>query len=137
MKTIEIGPWIYYLGDNNSIGIDKDKCGKWMYFFDNKEFVSKICSNAVKMNIVNEAKHNNAEEGVSCFYISADDIEAHKKVISYFIENNLIRKTKSGRLYNISFKLDNQTRNGEYGSGFTSDIKLANFINLDTGEWII
>ncbi|MPM56866.1 hypothetical protein SDC9_103682 [bioreactor metagenome] len=108
-----------------------------MYFFDNKEFVSKICSNAVKMNIVNEAKHNNAEEGVSCFYISADDIEAHKKVISYFIENNLIRKTKSGRLYNISFKLDNQTRNGEYGSGFTSDIKLANFINLDTGEWII
>lgn len=135
MKTMELGPWIFYLGDN--IGIDRNKCGKWMYFFDNKEFVSKICENAIKMNIVNEAKHNNEEKGVSCFYLNVDDIEGHKKVISYFMENNLIQRTKSGKLYNISFKLDNQTRAGEYGSEFKSDIKLEKFINLETGEWIL
>lgn len=135
MKTMELGPWIFYLGDN--IGIDRNKCGKWMYFFDNKEFVSKICENAIKMNIVNEAKHNNEEKGVSCFYLNVDDIEGHKKVISYFMENNLIQRTKSGKLYNISFKLDSQTRAGEYGSEFKSDIKLEKFINLETGEWIL
>lgn len=135
MKTMELGPWIFYLGEN--IGIDRNKCGKWMYFFDNKEFVSKICENAIKMNIVNEAKHNNEEKGVSCFYLNVDDIEGHKKVISYFIENNLIQRTKSGKLYNISFKLDSQTRAGEYGSEFKSDIKLEKFINLETGEWIL
>lgn len=135
MKTMELGPWIFYLGDN--IGIDRNKCGKWMYFFDNKEFVSKICENAIKMNIVNEAKHNNEEKGVSCFYLNVDDIEGHKKVISYLMENNLIQRTKSGKLYNISFKLDSQTRAGEYGSEFKSDIKLEKFINLETGEWIL
>lgn len=135
METMQLGPWIYYLGDN--IGIDRDKCGKWMYFFDNKEFVAKICEDSVKMNIVNEAKHNNSKEGVACFYLSVDDIDGHKRVISYFMKNNLIRRTKSGRLYNISFKLDSQTRAGEYGDEFKSDIKLSKFVNLDTGEWLL
>lgn len=134
MRTMQLGPWIYYLGDN--IGIDTNKCGKWMYFFDNKEFVAKICEDAIKKDIVTEVKHSNAENGVACFYLNADDIDRHKKVLSYFIENNLIRKTKSGRLYNISFKLDSQTRAGEYGDKFKSDITLSKFINLDTGEWL-
>lgn len=56
--------------------------------------------------------------------------------INYFIENGLIRRTKAGKLYNISFKLDSQTLDGQYGSDFQSEIKLANFVNLETGEWI-
>ena len=51
------------------------------------------------------------------------------------MENNLIQKTKAGKLFNISFKLDDQTRAGEYGADFKSEIKLADFIDLYTGEW--
>ena len=49
----------------------------------------------------------------------------------------MIRKTKTGKLYNISFKLDNQTRAMEYGDKFKGKITLSDFINLETGEWII
>ena len=52
------------------------------------------------------------------------------------LEKNLIRKTKAGRYYNVSFKKDMQTIMGEYGIEFIPKIKLEDFINLDTGEWI-
>ena len=52
------------------------------------------------------------------------------------IDNQLIRKTKKGRYYNMSFKFDDQTRAGEYGDNFEGKIKLEDFIDLDTGEWI-
>lgn len=136
MKVLEIFNWIYYNSDEYK-GFDANKCGKWMYFFDDKEFIADICKNAIEKNIVESVKHNNDNSGVSCFYLNYDDIETHKKVISYFLENNLIRKTKTGRLYNISFKLDNQTRNGEYGTDFKSSIKLENFIDLNTGQWLV
>lgn len=136
MKILEIGVWTYYDNDQEK-QFDHDKVGKWMYFFNDKKFVTDICKNAIEKNIVYSAKHNNSENGVACFYLHYDDIETHKKVISYFLENNLIKKTKTGRLYNISFKLDNQTRAGEYGDQFKSDIKLENFINLYTGEWLV
>ena len=135
MKVLREVAWVYYMGDN--INLDHDKSGKWMYFFDDKNFVANICEEVVKKNIVVESKHSNAEEGVACFYLNYDDIERHKKIILYFIENNLIRRTKSGKLYNISFKLDNQTREGKYGKEFKSDIKLSNFVDLNTGEWLL
>lgn len=69
--------------------------------------------------------------------MNCDDTEGHKKILSYFIKNNMIQRTKTGRLYNISFKLDAQTRAGEYGNNFIAQIKLDKFINLDTGEWIL
>ena len=62
-------------------------------------------------------------------------MKSHKRTIAFMLENNLIKKTKSGKLYNLSFKLDNQTRAGQYGSDFKSEIKLSNFIDLYTGEW--
>lgn len=126
--------WVYYIGDTSNL--ERDKCGKWMYFFDDKKFVAKICEDVVKNNVVVESKHSNDEEGVACFYLNYDDINAHKRILKYFIENNLIKRTKSGKLYNISFKLDNQTRAGEYGDNFKSQIKLENFVDLNTGEWI-
>ena len=127
--------WIYYIGDDSKF--EHDKVGKWLYFFENKEFVEKICKEAVENRIVNEAKHSNAETGVSCFYLNIDDIENHKRVIEFFIKNNLIRKTKSGRYYNISFKLDTQTLAREYGENYNSEVKLDKFIDLNTGEWKI
>lgn len=133
MRISENIAWIFYIGDISTL--DKNKIGKWMYFFNNKQFVSQLCYDAVEKGIVVESKHSNAETGVACFYINCDDIKSHKKVITYFIENNLINKTKAGSYYNISFKLDSQTRNGEYGKDFHAKIRLADFIDLNTGEW--
>lgn len=132
MEIRNIGPWTYYLGED--YGLDEDKCGKWMYFFNNKNYISKICKEAIKNNIVKQCKHTNEEEGVSCFYLDCDDIEGHKKVLRYFLKNNLIKRTKNGRLCNISFKLDEQTKLGQYGDNYKSDIKLDKFVDLKTGE---
>lgn len=120
MKTLTNLDWIYYVG--NTSELIEDKVGKWMYFFkesDDINYIKKLCADAVEQGIVQEAKHTNpnsigltphgtTDSGVCCFYLNCDDIEGHKKILSYFIKNNMIRKTK------------------------TSD-----FINLETGEWII
>lgn len=135
-KIIRQFGWVYYVS-KDAENLDRHKCGKWMYFFDDKEFVEKICKEAVKKGIVAESKHSDATEGVSCFYLNCDDMEAHKRNIQFFLDNNLIRKTKKGKLYNISFKLDDQTRAGEYGDEFQSEIKLEMFLQLETGAWKI
>lgn len=56
----------------------------------------------------------------------------------FLIENDLVPKSKSGSYYNISFKYDEQTRNGEYWKQFNSSISLKDLMNLYTGEfyWI-
>lgn len=48
----------------------------------------------------------------------------------------MLQKTKTGKLRNISFKLNAQTCAGEYGDKFIGNIKLEQFLNLETGEWI-
>lgn len=57
-------------------------------------------------------------------------------MIQFMMGNKLIKKTKTGKFYNISFKFDDQTRAGEYGADFEGKIKLEQFIDLYTGEWI-
>ncbi|MBS4780646.1 MAG: hypothetical protein KH012_10015 [Collinsella sp.] len=104
-----------------------------------------IVGTAVLDGVVVEAKYSNPEtliaagskQGVCCFYLNGNDREGHKRVLSYMLENRLIRKTKSGKLYNISFKFDSETYAGKYkGSGFSGKIKLADFVDLETGEFI-
>lgn len=73
---------------------------------------------------------------MACFYIEYDNLNAHRKVINFFLENNLIPKTKNGRYYDISFKTDEQTLNGEYGNDFKAKMKLHQFIDLKNGKWI-
>lgn len=135
MEIIKRYGWVHYVSEFYKF--DADKSGKWMYFFKDKEFASKVCEDAVKRNIVGESKHTDDKEGVACFYLNCDDIETHKKIISFFIENNLIARTKSGRLSNISFKLNNQTSAGEYGDKFHSEITLSKFIDLYSGKWLL
>lgn len=135
MRVIKNPAWVYYLADTDP-HFDETKVGKWMYFFGDRQFVEKICREAIEQNIVEECKHSNADDGVSCFYLNDDDLEVHRRVIEFFIKNDLIRKTKKGKLYNISFKHDTQTLAGEYGDDYHSDIKLEEFVNLETGEWI-
>ncbi len=137
VKTQKDGRWVFYLGNTDSLS--DSKSGKWMYFFNDREFVSKICAEAVAQNVVPEAKHSDAEEGVACFYINVDDMDAHKRVIEFFINNKLIKVTKAGRYHNLSFKLDSETYNGQYTAfgNFNTNIKLDRFIDLKTGTWIL
>lgn len=136
MEIIENIAWVYYVNEKEEPKLDDAKVGKWMYFFNNEDFAAEMCRQAVESGIVAEAKHSNNSEGVCCFYLNCDDIAAHRRTLQFFMENELIRKTKKGKLFNISFKLDTQTRNHEYGAEYESNIKLANFVNLETGEWI-
>ncbi len=143
-NQIDARGWSFYVDVDRYKELATDKCDKWMYFFDNSEqgiaFAKSICEKAVKTGAVIESKHTDEQivkmigTGVCCFYCDGDNTEAHKKILSFFLENNMIRKTKTGKLYNISFKYDSQTHNGEYGNEFSSEIKLKNFVNLETGE---
>ena len=133
--------WYWYLSGQENL-IEKRKCGKWMVFFDEQEFAKKICQKAIDEKVVYECKCTDMENslydsGVICFYLNGDDIDNHKRVIQFLKENDLIRKTKTGKLYNLSFKFDDQTRAGEYGGEFEGKIKLDQFLDLKTGEWKI
>ena len=139
-KHINLGGWFWYLSGHENL-LNKEKCGKWMYFFMDQEYAKEICQKAIDEEICYECKCTNMEDfctetGVVCFYLNADDIENHKRIIEFMIKNNLIRRTKSGKLYNISFKYDSQTRAGEYNEEFNGKIKLEKFVDLTTGEWI-
>ena len=113
-----------------------------MYFFDDQKFAMNICEKAIKEKVCYECKCADLEKqmtptGVICFYQNGDDIDNHKRIISFLLNNNMIRRTKTGKLYNISFKFDDQTRAGEYGADFEGKIKLSQFIDLNSGECII
>lgn len=136
---LNLGGWYWFLSGKENM-LDKEKCGKWMYFFRDQPFAKEICEKAISEGVCYECKCTNmaermCETGVVCFYLNGDDIESHHRVIQFMIENNLIQKTKSGRFYNISFKFDNQTRADQYGADFEGKIKLDAFIDLKTGRW--
>ena len=138
MKVVNIPGWIYYLGDEPLL--EGSKVGKWMYFYRNKEgweFAKKMCQKAVESEIVSEAKCSVIPiQGVSCYYLNIDDDAGHKRIIHFFMDHDMIQQTKTGKLYNISFKLDTQTQARKYGSDFQSELKLEQFVDLNTGEWI-
>ena len=138
---IAFGGWFWYLSGEQG-RLDKQKCGKWMYIFTDQSFAQQICEKAIEEHVCYECKCSDMSaqmdpNGVICFYLNGDDTENHKRVIQFMMHNGLIRKTRTGRYYNISFKYDEQTRAGEYGEDFEGKIKLDQFIDLNTGEWII
>lgn len=135
MKKTEAFGWVFYTGDDKNL--EPHKTGKWMYFFSDRTVAAKLCEKSIKDKIVVSAKHRDGTDGVICFYLHYDDMDAHRRTIQFFLDNNLIRRSKSGKFYDISFKLDDQTRAGEYGDDFHSGIKLSKFIDLNTGEWIV
>lgn len=134
-----MGGWHFYLSGKEKL-LEEHKCGKWMHFFKDQEFAMKICQKAIDEDVCYECKCTNMEftgesTGVICFYLNGDDIENHRKVLKFMLDNNLIQRTKTGKLYNISFKYDDQTRNGEYESDFVAKLKLDQFVDLVTGEF--
>ena len=132
MRIIENPIWVYYKADEEPC-FDENKVGKWMYYFGDESRTKKICEAAIEQNIVEECKYKKCNDGVACFYLNDDDMAGHRRVIRFFLENGLIRKTKSGKLHNISFKHDKQTYAGEYGEKYKSNLTLDRFVNLETG----
>ena len=134
-----LGGWCWYLTDKAGL-LERHRCGKWMYFFKDQAFAMSRCEKAITENVCYECKCTDMEvtgvdSGVICFYLNGDDVDNHRRVIKFMLDNGLIQKTKTGKLYNISFKFDDQTRAGEYGANFEGTIKLAQFIDLNTGKW--
>lgn len=134
--------WFYYFSTSLA-RLKRDVCGKWMYFFDanQQDFAKEICKKSIDRSVCLESKctdinFKNSLTGAICFYVNADNIEGHKRIIKFMMDNDLIRKTKTDKYYNISFKMDDQTRADEYGDKFEGKIKLADFIDLETGEFI-
>ncbi len=103
MKIEENIFWVFYIGDTSKLL--KDKVGKWMYFFEDRNIVEKICKECVEKEIVCEAKHSNAGDGVACFYMNIDDTESHKRILEYFIKNNMIPKTKKRSILQYFFQI--------------------------------
>lgn len=133
--------WYWFLSGKEE-KLKTETCGKWMYFFEDQEFAQDICQKAIDAGVCYECKCTDMEmradsTGVICFYLNGDDLENHKRVIRFMLANNLVRKTKSGKYYNISFKFDNQTRAGEYGADFEGKIKLEEIVDLKTGEFVV
>lgn len=132
VSEISAEGWVFYVGeDADSLG---EKCGKWMYFFNDRAFAEEICRQAVEQGVVAESKHSDADDGVCCFYINGDDAAAHQRLLQFFLDKDLVRKKNDGSLYNIPFKFDTQTRAGEYGKEFASHIRLSQFVDLNTGK---
>lgn len=129
--------WVYYVSENHTEEkYDPNKVGKWMYFFTNKNFIDRVCLEAVERGIVNSAKYNNKVRGIASFYINGDDLVAHKRVLNYFLKRHLIPKGKYSKFRDISFEFDSQTLFEEYGNEFQAKIKLSDFIDLETGNWL-
>ena len=138
--------YIFYIDKNRVADLEGKFVGKWMYFFNNSHvtFAESICKKAVQSGAVIEAKHTSQESidflglptGVCCFYVRADDKDAQREALQFLIENDLIRRTKAGKLFDISFKFDDQTRARESGLSFDGKIRLSDYVDLQTGEFI-
>ena len=139
IKDVSLHGWYWYFSDNAD-EIDKSRCGKWMYFFSDQEIAKAICRKAqveqvCKICKFTDMKIQETYTGVICFYTDSNDTEGHKRILKFMKDNNLIKKTKTGRFYNISFKFDYQTRNGDYGDKFSGKLTLDQFMDLQTGEF--
>lgn len=140
--ALDDGFWHFVLNRDEAKDLGTDTCGKWMSYFDDFDFAADICRKAVESGAVVECKCTSRlmlatrGSGVICFYVNGDDTQGHHKVLSFMMEHGLIRRTKSGRLYDIGFKFDSQTRAGEYGEAFVPKMTLSDFVNLETGEFL-
>lgn len=145
MEKIRLGGWVHYLSVKELERIYKnestDNSGKWMYFFNDITVAQGISEKLANKGIVDYFKYTDMDttrktSGVICIYCDKDDINTHRKIIQFMLENNMIEKLDSGKYKNLSFKLNTQTLNKEYGDKFNGQIKLSEFIDMKTGEWI-
>ena len=142
MMEINCDTWYWYLSGKETETLTEES-GKWMLFFPAAELkkARNVCKKAIteKVCVLSKCRDMRAvheDEGVMCFYVNADDAEGHKRIIRFMLDNNLVPRTRTGRLYDMSFKLDKQTEQGEYGDKFVAVLKLHDFIDLNTGNFL-
>lgn len=139
--------FIWFLNKKTKNTLQPEHCGKWMHFFASKncDYVDQAVGGAVLCGAVAAAKYSGplflksfgTQSGMCCFYLNDNDTQGHIRILSYMMEHGLIPKTKTGRFHNISFKYDSQTYAGENSSsGFVGKIKLADFVDLETGRFL-
>lgn len=140
VEMIDTKYWRYFI-NNEFTDIERKYVGKWMYFFDFKDrnrYVTlvkdAVASGSVRMAKLsfNESSPRNPKQGVICFYVDGRDIVAQKRCLQFMLTHDLISHKQNGDLYNISFKFDNQTLAGQYGSDFKASLKLADIMDLHT-----
>lgn len=139
----EKSPWIVYANES-APKIAPGRGGKWICFFerDEEEAANETAQAAVETGVVSEALvPRDCETGkydsiACCLHIDAADLQAHRRVIQFMLENSLIKKSRTGSYYNNSFKFDKA--GGRGGNDYhTPTIKLADFIDLRTGEFLV
>ncbi|MUV38772.1 hypothetical protein JNUCC1_02643 [Lentibacillus sp. JNUCC-1] len=152
LVSYRLGGWCYY-GVNtaqNPAFKDTDHVGKFMTFGkgDISNDTQEIILKAIKQGVTPLIKHTDPEtQEVNSYakdaskddwviiWYSTDEDKHLKGLAKFLIDHGLVRKTKTGRYYNISFKYDTQTQKGEYGEQFKPPIALKDLMDLNTGEF--
>ncbi|MDQ0481060.1 hypothetical protein [Guptibacillus hwajinpoensis] len=140
----KMGGWCWY-GANTFK--KTDSVGKFMTFVqeDISNEMQELILKAIKQDVTPLVKHTNPDTLASNPYVrdgslaviwySTDEEKALKGLAKFLIVHGLVPKTKAGKYYNISFKYDEQTRNGEYGEEFKPAISLKDLMDLNSGEF--
>ena len=76
------------------------------------------------------------ESTVCLLHCNSKDHNAMKGILKYLIATNKIPKTQVGKLYNISYKFNTQSQAGLTGDKFVALIKLEDYVDLYTGEFL-
>lgn len=141
--------WGWHWASIKGYKLDEDKGGKWMAFLplDQYSLAADLVDIAVdegickiaKCSLPERAQHSRDKTIAIILFGEIDDYHFHKSCTQFMLKYNLIQRTKTGRLYNISFKLNSQTRDGVYGDDYKNEIqlKLEHIRSLDTGEWLL
>ncbi|QKY71243.1 MULTISPECIES: hypothetical protein [Lentibacillus] len=152
LVSYRVGGWCYY-GINitqNPAFKETDNVGKFMTFGkgDISNETQKIILKAINQGITPLIKHpdpdlqdfnpysiDDSKDDWVIIWYSTDEEKPLKGLAKFLIDHGLVRKTKNGKYYNISFKYDKQTQKGEYGEQFRPSISLNNLMDLNTGQF--
>lgn len=117
MEKLTLGQWQVFTADMMASLGTSETLGKWMsrFTFENQELAEQMCERAVSEGICSEAKYTILDKagqaGVMCFFAPCNSDSQIKTVLNWMIENDLVRRTKAGNLFNIRFVLGTITIN--------------------------
>lgn len=105
--------------------------GYWtLYYKDRYDKLENICQKILTKKIVQKCGylHKTQQKDtpqILRFYLNGKDVIQQRKLLSYLIQRQLIKKIRDKRYPNMVFKFkDNE--NAEF---------LSNWVNLTTGSW--
>ena len=131
--------WTHYFDKDKEYVFKEDQCGSWQYNFNASKNqlnrVKKLCEEAVLNGVAVEVKFTNEDamflkgKGKCCFYCNGDDMDAHKKILAFFIDNNMVMKDNFGNIRNMAFCYDSTAQKRPKGS---VPVQMGDFFNLKT-----